>query len=442
MAVEVSNKPTVTVVADGFENDAMSAASSRGVPGLRIVSEKIPGECTVPEIIEAGIDQKVMDEIISALTRPLTEKEKSPKMETEKLPRIVFKGSLEEINRFYYKRGWTDGLPVIPPTEAAVQEMMTGTNLPADHVVTELIPRLGKATVEKIAINAVMAGALPTYMPLLIAGLEALDDPDCYFGRYGVSTGSWAPFWIVNGPVRKELDVYGGGGALSPGHIANATFGRAMGLIIKNIGGIRQQMEDMGVHGNPGKYSMVIGENEEESPWEPLHVERGFKKEDSTVTLSFPKSYIDVLSYSADAQGTLDTIVNTIPPSSGGMLVAIVNPAYAKYLADAGWTKQKIHEYIKENARSPREKHWFRTINIPDEKLQPYINSNEKEWPLILGDDQISIIVSGNHSSYIALALGPFLSVERFVTKKINLPANWEQLVRKYKDVKPTYVRY
>ena len=442
MAVEASNKPSVAIIADGFENDTMSAASSRGIPGLRYVVENIPGECTVPEKIEAGINAKVMDGIVSALTTPLTEKEKSPRMEAEQLPRIAFKGSLEEVNRFFYKRGWTDGLPVIPPTEEAVREMLTGTDLPPDHVVVELIPRLGKATVEKIAVNAVMAGALPTYMPLLIAGVEILADPDSYFGLYGVSTGSWAPYWIVNGPVRRDVDVYGGGGALSPGHIANATIGRALGLIIKNIGGVRPQMEDMGVHGNPCKYSMVVGENEEDSPWEPLHVERGFNREDSTITLSFPKSYIQALSYKASAQGALDTVVNTIPPSTGGMLVMSVNPTYAKYLADEGWTKPKIRQYIKENACCPAEKHWYHTFNQLFDQLKPYVEGKKDVWPLILGEDQIAVIVSGKNSSYIALALGPFSPVERFVTRKANLPANWEKLVKKYKDVKPTYARY
>ena len=115
----------------------------------------------------------VIDEIVAALTRPLTAEEEvsqSPK-ESEKPARIIFKGNLEEVNRFFYKRGWTDGLPIIPPTEEAVAEMLTGTDLPPDHLVAKLEPRLGKATVEKIAINAVMAGALPTYMPLLIAGV-------------------------------------------------------------------------------------------------------------------------------------------------------------------------------------------------------------------------------------------------------------------------------
>ena len=111
------------------------------------------------------------------MTKPLTAEETSPKQQTGKTPRVAFKGSLQEVNRFYYSKGWTDGLPIIPPTAEAVAEMMTGTDLPPDHVVATIIPRKGKATVEKIAINAVMAGALPTYMPVLIAAVESLADP-------------------------------------------------------------------------------------------------------------------------------------------------------------------------------------------------------------------------------------------------------------------------
>ena len=156
--------------------------------------------------------------------------------------------------------------------------MMTGTDLPADHVVAKLIPRLGKATIEKIAINAVMAGALPTHMPVLIAAVQTLMDPRSRFDTFEVSTGSWAPFFVVNGPIRNDIHINCSSGALSPGDIANAAIGRAMGLIVKNIGGARKGVEDMGVFGNPGKYSLVLGEYEEESPWEPLHVERGFQK--------------------------------------------------------------------------------------------------------------------------------------------------------------------
>lgn len=440
MRFERLNKPVVVLCAEGFENDVMSAASSRGMPGLRFVSETVPGECSDSEKIRSCINDDIVDKIIAALTKPLTQQEKSPKVEVEELPRIVFKGNLEEVNRFFYKRGWTDGLPIIPPTEEAVEEMLTGTDLPPDYLVTNLIPRPGKATVEKIAINAVMAGALPTYMPLLITGVHMLADPKSTYSRHGVSTGSWAPFWIVNGPVRKDVDVYGGIGALSPGHIANATIGRALGLIIKNIGGVRQGIEDMGVHGNPCKYSMVIGENEEESPWEPLHVERGLSEEDSAMTLFFPNSYVDVLPYSSDAKGVLNTVIYNIPPARGGLTCILVNPTYAKYCADEGWTKKEIERFVKEYARAPIDRHWEKTIGVLPKELIPFTNSDSV--PLITGDDQVIIVVSGKYSSYIGLAMGVFLPWYTFLTKKVELPANWTQLIKKYKDVVPTYIRY
>ncbi|OFZ87992.1 MAG: hypothetical protein A2V78_04775 [Betaproteobacteria bacterium RBG_16_64_18] len=154
---------------EGFVTDGRSASSNKGMPVVRIVPQTVPCECSVKEDAEAGIGQ-VMAQILDALASPLTAEEASPKKkESEPLSRIVFKGDLGEFNRFFYKRGWGDGLPLLPPTEEAVREMLTGTDLPSDHVVGKIEPRYGKATVEKIAVNAVMAGALPTYMPILIA---------------------------------------------------------------------------------------------------------------------------------------------------------------------------------------------------------------------------------------------------------------------------------
>ena len=438
--MERLGKPATSIVAEGFENNALAAGSSRGMLGVRFVSEKVPGECTDVAKIEMAINEEVINEVISTLTCPLTEQERLPKRHVETLPRVVFQGNLQEVNWFFYRRGWTDGLPIIPPTEEAIQEMLTGTDLPPDHVVAELIPRLGKATVEKIAINAVMAGAIPTYMPVLIASVKALMDPRAGFRFYGVSTGSWAPCWIVNGPVRRDLDIYSGVGALSPGHIANATIGRAMGLIIKNIAGVRQGIEDMGVQGNPCKYSMVVGENEEESPWEPLHVERGFRKEDSAITLFFPNSYVQVLAYSPDAKGVLNAAVYNIPPARGGITCLMVNPTYAKYLADEGWSKREIEIFIREYARAPREKHWSTVMSLRlPKQLAPLSDSS---MPLIVGDDQVAIVVSGKYSSYIGLAMGYFMPESSFATVEIDLPANWNQLVEKYKDIVPTNFKY
>ena len=312
------------------------------MPGIRIVGESVACESTVKSEIEEGI-AAAMKDVVEGLTKPLSPEEKSPKQQTGKTPRVAFKGSLQEVNRFYYSKGWTDGLPIIPPTEEAVAEMLTGTDLPPDHIVATIIPRKGKATIEKIAINAVMAGALPTYMPVLIAAVQSFADPKSRFDTFEVSTGSWAPFLAINGRIRRDININCSSGALSPGNIANAAIGRAVGLIVKNIGGARKAVEDMGVIGNPGKYSLVIGEDEEASPWEPLSVERGFKKEDNTVTVFFPNTFIQTVPGGTDAKGILDTLAGMVTST---MSSVILIPSWAKVLSREGYTKQKVKEYI------------------------------------------------------------------------------------------------
>jgi hypothetical protein len=413
------------------------------MPELRIVPETIYSESTVMEEVEAGVSA-AMDDIVAALTRPLTEEEKSPKpKEVEKLSRIVFKGKLEEVNQFFYRRGWGDGLPIIPPTEEAVKEMLTGTDLPADQVVGKIIPRFGKATVEKIAINAVMAGALPTYMPILIAGVEALMDPRTHFGTFEVSTGSWAPFWIINGSIRKALNVNCGLGALSPGNIANAAIGRAMGLIVKNIGGARQGIEDMGILGHPGKYTMVVAENEEDSPWEPLHVEHGFKKEESTITLFFPNSYSQIWPYGVHDKGILNAVIYNIVPARRGLFCLMIPPPHAKRLADKGWTKREIKAFISEYARIPAYRHIEYYGEIVGVAAKERVPMNPMDSMSILrSPDWIRILVAGGPGNWIGLHVGAWFRGMDFVSKKVELPANWDQLVKKYKNMVPTYVRY
>jgi len=441
IVIEGKNKPTATFVFEHFVNDALSAASSKGMPVVRVVPETIVSESTVREDIEAAVTA-VADDMIGALTRPLTAEEKSPKpRELEKPARIVFKGSLEEVNRFYYKRGWTDGLPIMPPTEDAVAEMLTGTDLPANHIVAELEPRRGKATVEKIAINAAMAGALPTYMPLLIAGVQALAaNPSS--GMMAASTGSWAPFWLINGPVSKDLQINSSFGALSPGNIANATIGRAMGLITKNIRGIRKQIEDMGVLGNPGKYSMVAAENEEFCPWEPMHVEHGFSKADSTITLTFPQSFQQMIPYGTDDKGILTTVVTSITQARMGLFALILTPANAKSLASKGWTKKKIKDYIVENARFTVD--YYSQFGPGDRELfignGPADKGNSHSIFRITQRDPepIQIYVLGGFGSWMGFLQGG----PQPVIKKAELPANWNNLVAKYKNIVPSYVRY
>jgi hypothetical protein len=407
ISIEERNKPAVALIYRDFIHDARSAASSRGMPGVRTVLETIPSEWTDMEDIEAGVTA-VIDDIIAGLTRPLTDEEKSPERKVEKPSRIVFKGDLEEVNRFFYQRGWADGLPIIPPTEEAVAEMLKGTDLPPDHLVARLEPRLGKATVEKIAINAVMAGALPTCMPLLIAGVQALADPAIGPTGLAVSTHSFSPFWIVNGPIRKDLNINQSYGALSPGDIANATIGRTLGLLTKNIRGVRKGIEDMGVLGNPGRWSMVIAENEEDSPWEPLHVEHGFNREDSTITLSFASSYQQILPNGTDDKSILNTLVHNVMPGQGGTFFIMITPTLARPLGSKGWTKQDIKDFtmVRPNPRIP---------------------------------DPVQIFVAGGAGTRLGILSG---SPRPSVTKKVELPEGWSKLVAKYKNIVPTYAMY
>ncbi|MBN1189621.1 MAG: hypothetical protein JXA46_07710 [Dehalococcoidales bacterium] len=435
--IEERNKPTASFVFKYFANDARSGASSHGMPLLRIVPESIVSECTVLDEIEPEIT-RVMDDVISVLTVPLSDEEANPRLENPGMPpRTIFRGSLQEVNRFFYRRGWTDGLPVIPPTEEAVAEMCSGAGLPPDYLVAKLEPRLGKATVEKIAVNAVMAGALPTHMPVLIAGTRALVSNRAAV-MMAASTGSFSPLWIVNGPVRNDIMINCGYGAMNPGDVANASIGRAMGLITKNIRGVRKQIEDMGVLGNPGKYSWVMGENEENSPWEPLHVDRGFKAEDSAITLTFPQTYIQIMPYETDDTGILKSILYNAPPLHMGVFGVLLTPTNARALASRGWTRKSIISYIIENTRVPRERHQNFFVQSQSEREK---QDSVEQVPLFrvtpADTEPVQIYVVGGFGSWMGLTSGGTIS-----TEKIELPPDWKALVDKYRDIVPHYLMY
>jgi hypothetical protein len=447
VAIEDLGKPAVMMMNRFIVNDAKSAAAVKNLPELRLMPTTIPTDPGTDNIkdIRPGVTA-VIDDLVNVMTRPLTEEEKSPKpKKAEKPSRILFKGNLQEVNRFFYKRGWSDGFPIVPPSEEAVREMLAGTDLPPDHVVVKLPPHFGKATVEKIAVNAVMAGALPTYMPVLIAGVQAIMASGIKVEGYICSMASWAPLWIINGPIRHDLHLNSGWGLLSHEDIANAGIARAMGLIIKNIGGARPGIEDMAVFGNEGKYCMAIGENEEGSPWEPLNVNQGFKKEDNTITVHFPNSHL-LMWGGMDAKSLMSVILKNIRQTSGkGGTCLLMTPGAAKRLADEGWTKQQAISYIFEYSRMPAYIHkWSEggsvAMNTPRERapLDPMLSMR-----LFASAENIKIVVGGgavDQPATISFSGGG--DYGGWTTKKIELPPNWNELVKKYKDVVPTYAHY
>jgi hypothetical protein len=434
--------PAVVLINEGFAFDAQSAASGKGMPGVRVVRERVPCECTVPERISSGV-RACIDDLVLALTRPLSPDERSPAPPAVDGARgVVFAGDLQEVQRFFYRRGWTDGLPVIPPTEQAVREMLAGTDLPPHHLVGKLMPRQGKVTVEKIAVNAVMAGALPTAMPLLIAGVEALLDPASRFGTFEVSTGSWAPFWIVNGPIREQVHVNSGTGALSPGDIANATIGRAMGLIVKNLGGARKGIEDMGVIGNPGKYTMVVAENEAALPagWEPLHVQQGCRPDESALTLTCPNTFLQIWPYGSDDKGIVRALLSNMVPR-WRQLTLLIPPGHAQTLAEAGWSKARLASHLYQYGRVPARRtpeFWGAVVGgIGGSSAPPPIDP-EDPAPLLRSPDALRVVVVGGPGTFMGLAYG----AGGWVTRPVRLPAGWDDLVGKYRSYVPQYLRY
>src|SRR3989440_2529207 len=210
---------------------------------------------------------------------------KDPKMDTALTSRRIELTDPAEAMEFFYQQGWSDGLPVVPPTPARVREFLEYSgNFPGD--ILGMIPARNRVIpAEKVAINAVMAGCLPNYMPVIVAAIEAMCQEE--FNLHGISatTGGTAPLLIINGPVVQQLNINSGVNCFGPGVRANATIGRAMRLILMNVCGSIPGVLDKSCLGHPGKYSYCIAEDEEGNPWEPLSTERAMPPEVSAVTV-------------------------------------------------------------------------------------------------------------------------------------------------------------
>ena len=255
--------------------------------------------------------------------------------------------------RLFYERGWGDGLPMVPPTEQCVMAMVRGTDLPRDRVLATVAPLMGQATVEKVAINAVMAGCRPAYLPVVIAAVEAMCDP--VFDLVGVSTTTSpnATLVILNGPVAGQIDMNSGANALGRGHAANATIGRAVRLVEQNVGGAWPRVSDLSTIGMPGDYGMALAENEVACPWEPLHVEHGFEAGHSVVSVASVEGTQLVMDIDVDDRGFLLRVTRAICSQQRLFrpFLIVLAPSTASRLAACGWSKESIRQFIRENAR-------------------------------------------------------------------------------------------
>jgi hypothetical protein len=247
-----------------------------------------------------------------------------------------------------FERGWTDGLPVVPPTESRVLEMLDATSRAPDEVVAVVPPNLVPATVEKVAINAVMAGCRPEYLPVVLAAVEAACTDE--FNIHGVlaTTYSVGPVVIVNGPVARAIGMNSGVNLLGQGNRANATIGRALQLVVRNVGGGRPGGVDRATLGNPGKVGLCFTEDEEGSPWEPLSVARGVALGVSAVTVvagGGVKTIGDQTSRTADALAA-----SLAKGLRGQNSLLIISPDHGRLFREAGWSRARLVAALRESA--------------------------------------------------------------------------------------------
>ncbi|MFQ6027744.1 MAG: hypothetical protein ACE5Q6_09655 [Dehalococcoidia bacterium] len=344
-------------------------------------------------------------------------------------------GAIDTIEQ-YFENDWTDGLPIVPPTEELVERMIAASGRDPLEVLGIIPPRQGVATVEAVATNAVMAGCRPEYLPIVIAAVEAVVDPAFDLEGLQATSDPAAPMVIVSGPVVQQVGVNHGIGLFGHGSRANATIGRALRLVLINLGGGHPDSGDKSTLGSPAKYTYCVGVDQD-TPWQPVHCDFGFDPEESCVTV-----------YASDAprgnnpggSGSMEFPLWILADSmsnlnhniiSGGHAVVVISPLIAHGLREEGWSKEEVKLYLYERARVPVERvqqykmlrhgrpqsdddpyRWPRWLNVDEPGLTvPVVRSPENVLVLVAGDPGRS------RSAYC-----PARPYNRPVTRRVQLP--------------------
>lgn len=435
----------------GFSVLARLTGRSGGVADLRIA--EYPGSLGMHDAdeIARNVKQALIGQIVDGLTR--AEASAGATAASRRDPReIVFTGTTEEVTRHFNAKEWSDGLPVIPPTIERVEAFLKHTDRSADEVVAVLPSANLRATPWNIAVNAVLAGCLPAHLPLLIAAVEALGDERCSLNNIGSSSGI-IPYVLVSGPIVEALGIERGPQLISRG--PNPAIGRAVGLIIRNIAGFRPGASYMGTFGYP--LGLALAEHAD-SPWAPFHVEQGFAPDASTVTLgvtnnwgSSPSPYdtpdksgaqtaLELLSREVLKKTRLYHFPTRGPDAERVMITLLLSPPVARSLADAGYSKAAVKQYVYEHATLRlADFEWvlkytaiMRTTarrQVEAGVLPPEFAGAPDEWVRVLSSpDVLHILVCGDpHRNRVMVMEGGHTQP---TTKLIRFPENWAELLR------------
>lgn len=456
--MERMGKPSVMIDTKPFFSDSKSAAAAVGLPDLRIVALPVATTANRPEEELKRVAREVLQEVIDGLTKKSASAEttKPEPFKPKPARELSFTGrdyieAMAAMEKYFLANRWSDGFPLIPPTREAVEEMIGATGLPGDHIVGIVDPKKGVATVERIAINAVMAGCRPAYMPVLVAIVEALTDPA--FDLYGVQCtgGLTAPLVIVSGPIVKELNLNFSYSTAGPGWKSNSTIGRATRLILINIGQAWPGINDMKDVGNPAKFGIVIAENEVQNPpnWPTLREREGFKKEASTVSVYASQSFRQIhdsqkyLASSKKPEPIVDPMIARLMSTSlnataeqwGEEILLVMGPVMANILAGHGYTPETIAQELYEKGRIRRD------IFGPRPLGAYAVGSGIPKWidylpddgmvPVVPRPEDIKIVVSGGRGPGTGFLVDRWgFGNSHFVTKQVKLPPHWKDLLK------------
>ncbi len=449
VAMEKAGVPTVAIVAQSFARAWQACVDGWGQPTAAYVI--IPHATTgqQPDFIRNMVDGQV-DTIIQGLTTyptdrgPVSVHGNGGAAETFTVEMDASPDGLDAVNRFLAERDWSDGIPVVPPTPQLVERMLAGTSRSPQDLLMVMEPGFGVATVEKVAINAVMAGCRPEQFPVLLAAIDCLAQPEMNHRDMQVSGHTEAPLILVNGPVARHAGINCGASAMGPGVVnsANTAIGRALRLCLINIGYCKAGTGDPNFIGLPTKFGMCIAENEELSPWQPYHVDRGFQPHESAVTVVTVTGPGDILdSGSRSHTDTLNNIAQLMyyPGSgSGGWIRGwqsaqvghtsqrvsypgpyhpiMLSPSRAVILAHAGFSKGDAQEWLHERCRvSLRQAIGSRDVPKDDNgkwlhhpELQALENDPDATIPMLESPDQYLLFVTGGTTHYANFFYGTY----------------------------------
>ena len=359
--IEKTGKPAIPIVSGRFEEDAIASSRAFAMPDLRFVIVPRIYRNLAPDLCVSQTEAAI-DDIIEALTKdPASERgARDSAADVERFEGEDRWDAILKMNERWLARDWGDSLILRPPTPEAVSELVAGTSLDRDDLVCDMPPGFGLATVEKIAVNAAMAGAKPEHMPVIIAAVKALSEVGSHGGKsLLMSTSPHAPMLVVNGPIAREIGINPRSG-LGPGrdNEVNITIGRAFSLCLRNIGYWYPGQMDMDTIGTTRKFVHCIAENEAMSPWQPFHADQGFRADESAVSVFITDGELDVQDQgNTDAEGLLKTIAYGctfgtygLGATHGAERLIFMPPDVARPVGGEGFSKREAKQFIHHHA--------------------------------------------------------------------------------------------